>query len=118
MVLVDNVSTLNVFPFKIALNIGLDLGTIIPSPLTIKAYNNTLRNVVGTYKATCKIGPLDSNVEFHVMDITPSYNLLLGKAWPHPIGAVSLYLAPIDEDSMERWNCDNTWGWRDSSTYL
>ena len=55
--------------------------TIIPSPLTVRAYDNTLRKVMGTFKAPCKIGPIETIVEFHVMDITPNYNLLLGRDW-------------------------------------
>lgn len=36
MVLIDNGSALNVCSFRIALKIGLDMETIIPSPLTVK----------------------------------------------------------------------------------
>ena len=71
MVLIDNGSALNVCPFRTALTTGLDLETIIPSPLTIRAYENTSRKVIGTFKAPCKIGPIEIIVEFHVMDITP-----------------------------------------------
>ena len=31
-------------------------------------------------------------VQFHVMDITPNYNLLLGRAWLHPNGAIPFSL--------------------------
>ena len=78
MVLIDNGSTLNVCPFRTALT--LDMETIIPFPLTIRVYDNTSRNVMGTFKAPCKIGPLETIVEFHMMDITPNYSILLGKA--------------------------------------
>ena len=27
-------------------------------------------------------------MEFHVMEITPNYNILLGRAWIHPIRAI------------------------------
>ena len=91
MVLIDNGSTLNVCPFRSALTIGLDIKTIIPYLLTVRAYDNILRKVIGTFKAPYKIGPLETIVEFHVMEITPNYNLLLGRAWFHPIG-VSLIL--------------------------
>ena len=80
MVLIDNGSILNVCPFRTALTIGLDVETIIPSPLTIGAYDNTSRKVMGTFKAFCKIGSLETIVEFHVMDTTPNYNILLGRA--------------------------------------
>ena len=49
MVLIDNGSALNVCPFRTALTVGLDMETIIPSPLTIKAYDNTSRKVMGTF---------------------------------------------------------------------
>ena len=84
MVLIDNGFTLNACPFRIALTIGLGVVTIIPSPLTVKAYNNTSRKVIRTFKTPCKIGPIKTIVEFHVMDITPNYNLLLGRPWLHP----------------------------------
>ena len=53
MVLIDNGSTLNVCPFRTALTVGLDMETIIPSPLTVRAYDNTLRKVMGTFKGPC-----------------------------------------------------------------
>ena len=85
MVLIDNGSALNVCPFRTTLKVGLDLERIIPSPLTVRAYDNTLRKVMVTFKAPCKFVPLETIVEFHVMDITSNYKLLLGRAWLHPI---------------------------------
>ena len=61
---------------------------IIPSPLIVKAYDNTSSKVMATFKATCKVVPLDSVMDFQVMDITPSYNLFLGREWLHPIVAI------------------------------
>ena len=88
LVLIDNGSALNVFPFRTALTIGLDMETIIPSPLTVRAYDNTSRKVLGTFKAPCKIGLIETIMEFHVMNIIPNYNLLLGRAWLHPNEAI------------------------------
>ena len=88
MVLINNRSALNVCPFRIALTIGLNVETIIPSPLNVRPYNSTSRKVMGTFKAFCKIGPIKTIVEFHVMDITPNYNLLLGRVWLQPIGTI------------------------------
>lgn len=51
MVLIENGSNLNVYPFRNTLKEYLDLETIIPSPLTIRAYDNTLRKVMGTFNA-------------------------------------------------------------------
>ena len=88
MMLIDNGSALNVCPFITTFTVGLDMETIIPSPLTVRAYDNTLRKVMGTFKTPCKIGPMETIVEFHVMDITPNYNLFLGRAWLHPNRAI------------------------------
>ena len=88
VVLIDNRSALNVCPFRTALTIGLDMETIVPSFLTVSADDNTSRKVMGTFKAPCKIGPIETIVEFHVMDITPNYNLFLGRAWLHLNGEI------------------------------
>ena len=86
--LIDNESALNICPFKTTLTISLDMETIVPSFLTVRAYDNTLRKVIGTFKAPCKIGPIETIMEFHVMDITLNYNLLLGREWLHFNGAI------------------------------
>ena len=80
LVLIDNGSALNVCPFRTTFIIGIDVETSIPSTLTVRAYDNTSRKVMGTFKAPCKIGLWETIVEFHMMDITPNYNLLLGRA--------------------------------------
>ena len=59
IVLTDNEFTLNICPSRTALTVGLDMETIIPSPLTVRAYDNTSRKVMGTFKAPCKIGPIE-----------------------------------------------------------
>ena len=92
MVLINNEFALNVCPFRTALTVGLHMDTIIPPPLTVRAYDNTSRNVMGTFKAPCKIGPTETIVEFHIMDITPNYNLLLSRAWLHLNGAIPFSL--------------------------
>ena len=88
MMLIDNGFALNVCHFRTALTIGLDVEAIVPSPLTVRAYDNTSRKVMGTFKALCKIGPIKKIVEFQVMDITSNYNLLLGRAWLFSIGDI------------------------------
>ena len=86
VVLIDNGSALIVCPIRAALTVDLDMETIIPSPLTVKAYDNTSRKVMGSFKAPCKIGPIETIVEFHVMDISPNYNLLWEELGFIPMG--------------------------------
>ncbi|KAK9996658.1 hypothetical protein SO802_021344 [Lithocarpus litseifolius] len=54
MVLIDNGSAMNVCPFRSALTIGLDIKTIIPSLLTVRAYDTISGKVMRTFKAPCK----------------------------------------------------------------
>ena len=105
VVLIDNRSALNVYHFKTALTIGLDVETIIPSPLTIRAYDNTSRKSMRTFKAHRKIGPMDTIMEFHVMDITPNYR----KGMASSYWGYSLFSTPKDEDPMEGGDCHSTW---------
>ena len=50
IVLINNGSALNVCPFRTTLTVVLDMETIIPSPLTVRAYDNTSKKVIGTFK--------------------------------------------------------------------
>jgi hypothetical protein len=61
---------------RTAIKMGLTRKQLEPSSLTIRAYDESNRGVVGTFEAECKLGP----VLFHVFEITTSYNLLLGRA--------------------------------------
>ena len=44
--------------------------------------------MTGEIEIKVQIGPCMFNVKFHVMDISPSYNCLLGRPWIHIAGAV------------------------------
>ena len=79
-VLVDNRSALNVFPLKTATTLGIKREQFSPSSLTIRAYDNSSRNVMGTFKVSCKTGPINATMVFHVLNIPASYNLLVGRA--------------------------------------
>ena len=72
----------------IAIKIGLTKGKLSPLGLTVQAYDESSRWVIGTFEAKCQLGPVSSLVLFHVHEITTTYNLLLGRAWMHPIGIV------------------------------
>ena len=118
MVLIYSGSTLNVCPFRTTLTISLEMETIISFPLTVRAYDNTLRKIMGTFKDSCKIGPTLTIVEFHVMDITSNYNFLLGKGLASPQWGDPLLATPKDEDPMEMRDCHSAWRQGNSSTGL
>ncbi|KAK5847056.1 hypothetical protein PVK06_003358 [Gossypium arboreum] len=87
-VLIDNGSTLNVIPLAILSRIPMDLSYLRPSHSTVRAFDGTRREVMGKIEIPLEVGPYIYNVEFQVMDITPSYNCLLGRPWIHSAGAV------------------------------
>lgn len=91
-VLVDNDYSLNVCPLHTATKLGIKVEDLTPSSLTVRAYDNTSQGVMGTFKCNCKMKPMDFSTTFHVLDITTSYNLLLGRTWIHPLKVVPLNL--------------------------
>ncbi|XP_077232000.1 uncharacterized protein LOC143865636 [Tasmannia lanceolata] len=82
-VLVDNGSALNVCPLSTATALGFEPGDFIPSEQGILAYDGTRRDVVGTLATEIHIGGGMFEIEFQVLDIKPSFNLLLGRPWLH-----------------------------------
>lgn len=87
-VLVDGGSALNVCPLRTLEKLGLKQSDLKPAPFTVRAYDNSRREVLGLFTATLIAGPVVSDTEFTVMDIPASYELLLGRPWYHPLGAV------------------------------
>ncbi|KAJ4839423.1 hypothetical protein Tsubulata_023813 [Turnera subulata] len=88
MVLVDNGSALNVCPLKVACVLGLGLEDFTPSRKTIRSYDNANREVLGTIILEVNFGPVSFPIEFQVLDIALSFNLLLGRPWLHQAKAV------------------------------
>ena len=56
--------------------------------LVIRAYDDSTRNMEETFVAPVKISPIESIVEFTVLDIPVTYALLLGRPWYHVLGGV------------------------------
>ncbi|KAF5934569.1 hypothetical protein HYC85_030740 [Camellia sinensis] len=89
VVLVDTGSAINVCPARTAYAIGLKPVDFVPTTQVIRAYDNTSREVMGTVKIQTQVGPGQHNIEFHVLDVPATFNLLLGRPWLHQAKAVS-----------------------------
>ncbi|RVW84879.1 hypothetical protein CK203_039490 [Vitis vinifera] len=87
-VLLDNGSALNVCPFATAIALGYAPFDFGPSTQTVRAYDNTRREVMGTLEIELLIGPATFVVVFQVLRIPTSFNLLLGRPWIHRAGAI------------------------------
>ncbi|XP_016681306.1 uncharacterized protein [Gossypium hirsutum] len=87
-VLIDNGSTLNVMPLATLSRMLVDIAYLRHCHSVVRAFDGTQREVMGKIKIPLKLGPCAYDIEFQVMDITPSYNFLLGRPWIHSVGAV------------------------------
>ena len=66
----------------------VDVSYMNRSHTIVRAFDGTRREVIGEIELAIQIRPTTFNVEFQMMDITPSYNCLLGRPWIHMVGAV------------------------------
>ncbi|KAH7866151.1 hypothetical protein Vadar_016306 [Vaccinium darrowii] len=88
LVLVDNGLALNVCPQRTINKVGVPPESIKPSNQCVKGYDNSKRNVVGCVTLIVEVEALKQEVEFFVMDIPATFNLLLGRPWLHETRAV------------------------------
>ena len=82
-VLIDNGSSLNVMPLSALMRLPVDRSYMKHTHTVVRAFDRTRRKVTGEIEIEMQIGPCTFNVEFQVMDISSSYNCLLGRPWIH-----------------------------------
>ena len=87
-VLIDNRSSLNVMPLSTLMRLPVDRSYMKHSRTVVRAFDGIRREVAGEIEIEVQISSCTFNVEFQVMDISPSYNCLLGRPWIHIVGAV------------------------------
>ena len=88
IVLLDNGSTLNVYPLATTIALGFSPSNFGPSTQTVRAYDGTQRTVMGIITTHVMIGPVRYSVLFQVLKIQSSFNLLLGCPWIHEADAI------------------------------
>jgi hypothetical protein len=91
-VLMDNDSTLNVLANYVLDEMLVDSTYMLSSTMTTKVYDDSSRQVVGTIKIELFIISQVFLVTLQVMDIHPSYNMLLRRLWIHATSVVALSL--------------------------
>ncbi|KAF2296014.1 hypothetical protein GH714_035677 [Hevea brasiliensis] len=87
-VMIDDGSAINVCPLKILPKLGISMSELIGSDLVIRAYDDSKRNVIRVFKTMVKVGPVETKVEFTMLDIPMTFSLLLGRIWFYPLGGV------------------------------
>ena len=78
-IMLDNGSALNIYPLSIVIALGYAPSEFGPSTQTVKAYDSTKREVMGTLMIELSIGPTTFPMLFQVLRIPTSFNLLLGR---------------------------------------
>ena len=82
-ILLDNGSALNVCPLATTVTLSFGPSDFEPSSQIVRAYGNTLREVLGTLTLDLQIGSVTFSTLFQVLRIPISFNLLLGRPWIH-----------------------------------
>ncbi|KAJ9687255.1 hypothetical protein PVL29_015932 [Vitis rotundifolia] len=83
-----SVGSLNVCPLATVIALGYAPSDFGPSTQTVRAYDNTRREVMGTLEIELLIGPATFVAVFQVLRIPTSFNLLLGRPWIHRAGVI------------------------------
>ena len=68
--------------------LGIDPSEMTPSRQGIRAYDNIKREVLEVITLPTAIGPLKSDIQFQVLDVSTSFNLLLERPWIHQVSAI------------------------------
>ena len=87
-VLIDNGSSLNVMHLSTLMRLPVDRSYMKHTKIVVRAFDDIRREMTREIEIEVQIGPCAFNVEFQVMDISPSYNCLLGRPWIHITGVV------------------------------
>lgn len=66
-----------------------------PETSRFRAYDNTSREVIGRVQIRVQVDPAQQDIEFYVLDVLATFNLLLGRSWLHQVKTVSSTLHQI-----------------------
>ncbi|XP_054806257.1 uncharacterized protein LOC129308912 [Prosopis cineraria] len=87
-VLIDGGSALNVLPLSTFESLSLEASGVHKSNIVVRAFDGSRREVLGSICLSLEIGPSRFKVDFQLMNIDPSYTMLLGRPWIHSARAV------------------------------
>ncbi|XP_075083483.1 uncharacterized protein LOC142167224 [Nicotiana tabacum] len=87
-VLVDGGSGVNISLLSTLRELGIHLRHVRDSHVRVRAFDGSQKDVIGEIYLALQIRPVEFPKLFQVMDISSSYNLLLGRPWIHMAGGV------------------------------
>ncbi|XP_070026073.1 uncharacterized protein [Nicotiana sylvestris] len=86
--LVDNGSSANICPLSILKQLKIDHDRIYKNSVCVRGFDGSGTDTVGDIMLKVTIGLVEFTMEFQVLDVAVSYNLLLGRPWIHTAKAV------------------------------
>ncbi|XP_070009754.1 uncharacterized protein [Nicotiana sylvestris] len=87
-VVVDNGSSVNICPLSTLNKLKVDNDRIHKNSICVRGFDGWGKDLVGDIILELTIGPVEFTMEFQVLDVEVSYNLLLGQPWIHAAKAV------------------------------
>ncbi|XP_070019583.1 uncharacterized protein [Nicotiana sylvestris] len=118
-VLVDNGSTTNICPLSTLNTLKVDDERIHKNSICDRGFDGGEKDSVGDIVLELTIGPVEFTMEFQVLDVAISYNLLLGRLWIHAAKAVPSTLHQIVKFEWDRYEIivhseENLWAHGDA----
>ncbi|CAN6465326.1 unnamed protein product [Victoria cruziana] len=97
-VLVDGGALVNVFPLRTIPKLGVRREQLQPTAIDISRFDGHSQTPLGkiTLPVTVILKDKDHLVEFHIIDVDTSYNMLLGRPWIHSQNAVASTLHQME----------------------
>ncbi|XP_070008503.1 uncharacterized protein [Nicotiana sylvestris] len=88
-ILIDGGYSLNICLLVRLKKLGKGLHEIKDEAINVKAFDSSQRSTIGEISLCRQMGPTWFEVDFQVIDVPASYNLLLGQPWIHSARAVA-----------------------------
>ncbi|XP_075099397.1 uncharacterized protein LOC142176187 [Nicotiana tabacum] len=88
-ILIDRGSSVNICPLVTLKKLGKGLHEIKYGEINVKAFDSSQRFTIDEIVLCLQMGPTWFDVDFQVIDVPASYNLLLGRPWIYVSRAVA-----------------------------
>ncbi|XP_070013386.1 uncharacterized protein [Nicotiana sylvestris] len=87
-ILIGGGSSLNICPLVTLKKLGKGLHKIKDGAINVKSFDGSQRSTIGEISLCLQMGPTWFDIDYQVIVVPASYNLLLGQPWIHAVGAV------------------------------
>ncbi len=82
-ILIDPGSSVNLMSFRTLKRLALDIPNLSPENVVIQGFNQNSQTALGSIILPLRLGSLETEVQFDVINADTSYRALLGRPWLH-----------------------------------